>query len=152
MFAFFLDLAVALSPLFIIAFGSTASNAAEVTAFALGCLYFAARDSMFGRSIGKFLFGLRVIDAITSTPCSPVQAVKRDGLPLLTVGAAVLVTYLMSFIVGDDIAAAAGAVTILAAWVAPFAGFGSGRFRTLCDSIAATYVVSNRVWIASKAA
>jgi uncharacterized RDD family membrane protein YckC len=48
-----------------------------------GLLYVLLRDSMFGRSIGKFLFGLVVIDLKTGRPCGRLGSAKRNVLFLI---------------------------------------------------------------------
>jgi uncharacterized RDD family membrane protein YckC len=48
-----------------------------------GLLYALLRDSTFGRSIGKFLFGLVVIDLETGRPCGRAGSAKRNVLFLL---------------------------------------------------------------------
>ena len=144
-FAFFVDLSFAFAP-FVFVASSPVDSASTFIAALVGCAYFTTRDVFAGRGIGKRLFGLRVVDATTAAPCAPLQSLKRNGLPVFSVGAALIGSYLLSFVVGNDIAGAAGGVTALVAWIAPFAGFGSGRFRTLCDAVAKTYVVNNHTW------
>jgi len=49
----------------------------------LGLLYSVLRDSLLGRSVGKFLFGLVVIDLHTGAPCGRISSAKRNILFLV---------------------------------------------------------------------
>jgi uncharacterized RDD family membrane protein YckC len=46
-------------------------------------LYVLLRDAMYGRSVGKFLFGLVVIDLETGRPCGRAGSAKRNVVFLL---------------------------------------------------------------------
>lgn len=48
-----------------------------------GVLYVVLKDSMAGRSVGKFCFGLVVIDLLTGRPCGCVGSAKRNFLLLV---------------------------------------------------------------------
>jgi uncharacterized RDD family membrane protein YckC len=52
---------------------------------AIGALYLLLRDALFipGQSIGKFLFGLRVISLATGRPCGRVHSAQRNGILLV---------------------------------------------------------------------
>jgi hypothetical protein len=49
----------------------------------LGLLYVVLKDSMVGRSVGKFCFGLVVVDLLTGRPCGRIGSVKRNILFLV---------------------------------------------------------------------
>jgi uncharacterized RDD family membrane protein YckC len=49
----------------------------------VGLLYIVLKDSLLGRSVGKFCFGLVVIDLHTGYPCGRVSSVKRNILFLV---------------------------------------------------------------------
>ena len=48
-----------------------------------GLLYLVLRDSLLGRSVGKFCFGLVVIDLHTGDPCGRISSMKRNILFLV---------------------------------------------------------------------
>ena len=48
-----------------------------------GLLYLLLRDSLLGRSVGKFCFGLVVIDLHTGDPCGRISSMKRNILFLV---------------------------------------------------------------------
>jgi len=48
-----------------------------------GLLYLLLRDSLSGRSVGKFCFGLLVVDLETGRPCSRAGSLKRNVLFLV---------------------------------------------------------------------
>ena len=50
-----------------------------VLAFCIGVCYFLFADSMGGRSIGKRIFGLKVVDYRHGSACKPLQALIRNG-------------------------------------------------------------------------
>lgn len=49
----------------------------------VGLLYLVLKDSMVGRSVGKFFFGLVVIDLLTGRPCDRIGSAKRNILFLV---------------------------------------------------------------------
>jgi RDD family len=49
----------------------------------LGALYVLLKDSIAGRSVGKFCFGLVVIDLLSGRPCGRVASAKRNILLLI---------------------------------------------------------------------
>ncbi len=49
----------------------------------VGLLYIVLKDSLLGRSVGKFCFGLVVIDLHTGYPCGRVSSAKRNILFLV---------------------------------------------------------------------
>jgi hypothetical protein len=49
----------------------------------VGLLYIVLKDSLFGRSVGKFCFGLVVIDLHTGAPCGRISSAKRNILFLV---------------------------------------------------------------------
>ena len=46
----------------------------------VGMLYVGLKDSFAGRSVGKFCFGLVVVDLLTGRPCGRINSVKRNIL------------------------------------------------------------------------
>src|SRR5262245_53832322 len=48
-----------------------------------GAAYLLLRDSVAGRSVGKFCFGLVVIDLHSRLPCGRAASVKRNAMLLL---------------------------------------------------------------------
>ena len=59
----------------------------------LGALYLLLRDAIAGRSVGKFLCGLVVIDLKTGRPCGRSASINRNALLLLP-GANVVAVFL----------------------------------------------------------
>ena len=59
----------------------------------LGALYLLLRDAIAGRSVGKFLCGLVVIDLKTGRPCGRGASINRNALLLLP-GANVVAVFL----------------------------------------------------------
>ena len=59
----------------------------------LGALYLLLRDAIAGRSVGKFLCGLVVIDLKTGRPCRQGASINRNALLLLP-GANVVAVFL----------------------------------------------------------
>jgi len=48
-----------------------------------GVLYGVFRDSVLGRSIGQFCFGLVAIDLLTAQPCGCLASVKRNAIAIV---------------------------------------------------------------------
>jgi uncharacterized RDD family membrane protein YckC len=58
-----------------------------------GAAYLLLRDAMGGRSLGKFLFGLMVVDLETGRPCGSRASISRNVLLLLP-GANIVASFL----------------------------------------------------------
>ena len=70
---------------------------------ALGAVYLLLRDALFipGQSIGKFLFGLRVICLADGRPCSRLHSAQRNFI-LLVPGLNVVAVVLESLAIRRD--------------------------------------------------
>lgn len=70
---------------------------------AIGAMYLLLRDALFipGQSVGKFLFGLRVIDLGHGRPCSRLQSAQRNFI-LVVPGLNVVATGLETIAVTRD--------------------------------------------------
>ncbi len=70
---------------------------------AVGAVYLLFRDALFmpGQSIGKFLFGLRVISLDNGRPCGRVQSAQRNFI-LLVPGLNVVAVALEAAAIGRD--------------------------------------------------
>jgi RDD family len=64
-------------------------------------LYLVCRDSISGRSVGKFCFGLLVIDLQTGKPCGPIGSATRNIVFLLP-GANLVALFLEAASVARD--------------------------------------------------
>jgi uncharacterized RDD family membrane protein YckC len=80
---------------------STSQN--PVLLIALGALYLLLRDALFihGQSIGKFLFGLRVISLADGRPCSRLHSIQRNFI-LLVPGLNIVAVVLESLAIRRD--------------------------------------------------
>jgi uncharacterized RDD family membrane protein YckC len=69
----------------------------------IGAVYLLLRDALFipGQSVGKFLFGLRVIDIASGRPCSRLQSAQRNFI-LVVPGLNVVATGLETIAVPRD--------------------------------------------------
>jgi hypothetical protein len=67
----------------------------------LGAAYLLLRDSMSGRSVGKFLCGLVVINLETGLPCGRGASIRRNAL-LLWPGANVVAAFLEAVTIVRD--------------------------------------------------
>ena len=70
---------------------------------AIGAMYLLLRDALFipGQSIGKFLFGLRVISLADGRPCSRLHSAQRNFI-LLVPGLNVVAVALESLAIARD--------------------------------------------------
>jgi uncharacterized RDD family membrane protein YckC len=75
----------------------------SVLLLAIGALYLLLRDALFvpGQSIGKFLFGLRVISLADGRPCSRLHSTQRNFI-LLVPGLNVVAVVLESLAIRRD--------------------------------------------------
>src|SRR4029453_14247422 len=75
----------------------------SVLLIALAALYLLLRDALFipGQSIGKFLFGLRVISLADGRPCSRLHSAQRNFI-LLVPGLNIVAVVLESFAIRRD--------------------------------------------------
>lgn len=55
----------------------------SVVYLTFGLLYVVLKDSIVGRSVGKFCFGLVVVDLLTGRPCGRIASAKRNILFLV---------------------------------------------------------------------
>ena len=88
--------------LFIVAFWFLYQNEGSVLYLIAGVLYLIMRDSISGRSIGKFCVGLLVIDVPTGRPCGAVGSVTRNCVFVLP-GANLVAMFLESASIVRDL-------------------------------------------------
>ena len=67
----------------------------------IGALYLLLRDAIAGRSVGKFLFGLVVIDLKTGRPCGRGASINRNAMLLLP-GANIAAAFLEAATIARD--------------------------------------------------
>jgi uncharacterized RDD family membrane protein YckC len=64
----------------LLVFALLAATQNTILFVAIGAMYVLLRDALFipGQSVGKFLFGLRVINLATGRPCGRLQSAQRN--------------------------------------------------------------------------
>jgi hypothetical protein len=76
--------------------------------------YLLLKDCLFrGASLGKFIFRLVVVDARSGLACGIFASCRRNGVLIVAVAGACLLTWVLSLLVGPKVAGKAGAAVIL---------------------------------------
>jgi protein-S-isoprenylcysteine O-methyltransferase Ste14 len=98
--------------------------------------YFFLKDSVRGRSIGKLLTGVQVIDVESGRPLQIRRSIERNAVVVILIVLAVLITERSRYVVGDEIAVSLGVGLIMGAFAAAYGGAFRHGGQTAGDRLA----------------